>query len=128
MAPAWNLPAAEASAHPHKLVALPPDRRSTGEGRINREVSMKTTVFAALWLASTLAAGTASAQPAPFNEVGVTMGHWHIASRDVEANKKIFVGMGGKWFKIGMNEYTMFPGVFVHLNLGDGSGTGGSQG
>jgi catechol 2,3-dioxygenase-like lactoylglutathione lyase family enzyme/predicted enzyme related to lactoylglutathione lyase len=89
---------------------------------------MKTTAFAALLLASALAAGTASAQPFPFNEVGATMGHWHLASRDVEANKKIFVGMGGKWFKIGMNEYAMFPGVFVHLNLGDGPGTGGSQG
>src|SRR5438105_11497453 len=85
-------------------------------------------MFAALWLASTLAAGTASAQPFPFNEVGVTMGHWHLASKDVEANKKIFVGMGGKWFKIGTNEYVMFPGVFVHLNLGTGPGTGGSQG
>src|SRR3954465_300469 len=89
---------------------------------------MKTALFAALLLTSTLAAGTAYAQPAPFNEVGVTMGHWHLASKNVEANKKIFVGMGGKWFKIGMNEYVMFPGVFVHLNLGDGPGNGGSQG
>ena len=52
-------------------------------------------LFPALLLASTLAAGTAHAQPAPFNEVGVTMGHWHLASKDVEANKKIFLGMGG---------------------------------
>ena len=52
-------------------------------------------LIAGLWLASTLAAGTAVAQPAPFNEVGLTMGHWHLASRDVQANKKIFVGMGG---------------------------------
>ena len=36
---------------------------------------MRTSVFAALLLASTLAAGTAAAQPAPFNETGVTMGH-----------------------------------------------------
>jgi catechol 2,3-dioxygenase-like lactoylglutathione lyase family enzyme/predicted enzyme related to lactoylglutathione lyase len=86
------------------------------------------TLIAGLWLASTLATGTAFAQPAPFNEVGVTMGHWHLASKDVEANKKIFVGMGGKWFKIGTNEYVMLPGVFVHLNLGTGPGIGGSQG
>ena len=59
---------------------------------------MKTTVFAALLLASTLAAGTAAAQPAPFNEVGVTMGHWHIISKDVEANKKLFLGMGGHMY------------------------------
>jgi len=86
------------------------------------------TLIAGLLFASTLAATSAVAQPAPFNEVGVTMGHWHLASKDVEANKKIFVGMGGKWFKIGANEYVMFPGVFVHLNLGTGAGTGGSQG
>jgi catechol 2,3-dioxygenase-like lactoylglutathione lyase family enzyme/predicted enzyme related to lactoylglutathione lyase len=86
------------------------------------------TLIAGLWLASTLVATSAVAQPSPFNDVGVTMGHWHLASKDVEANKKIFVGMGGKWFKIGTNEYVMFPGVFVHLNLGTGAGTGGSQG
>src|SRR6266571_5125437 len=85
-------------------------------------------LIAGLWLASTLVATSAVAQPFPFNDVGVTMGHWHLASKDVEANKKIFVGMGGKWFKIGMNEYVMFPGVFVHLNLGTAAGTGGSQG
>jgi catechol 2,3-dioxygenase-like lactoylglutathione lyase family enzyme len=85
-------------------------------------------LIAGLWLASTFAAGNAVAQPAPFNEAGITMGHWHLASKDVEANKKIFVGMGGKWFKIGNNQYVMFPGVFVHLNLGDGPGNGGSQG
>ena len=57
---------------------------------------MKTTVFAALLLASTLAAGSAAAQPAPFNEVGVTMGHWHLVSQDVAVNKKLFMGMGGR--------------------------------
>src|SRR3954469_1934697 len=87
---------------------------------------MKTLI--AGFLASALAAGTAAAQPAPFNEVGVTMGHWHLASKDLEANKKIFIGMGGKWFKIGANEYVMFPGVFVHVNFGNVIGEGGSRG
>jgi len=27
--------------------------------------------------------------------MGVTMGHWHLNSVDVEANKKIFAAMGG---------------------------------
>ena len=62
---------------------------------------MKTTVFAALLLASTFAAGTAVAQPAPFNAAGVTNGHWHLNSKDVAANEKIFVGMGGKAFMRG---------------------------
>jgi hypothetical protein len=57
---------------------------------------MKTAALAAiLALASTLAVGSAAAQPAPFNELGLAMGHWHIISKDPEANKKIFLAMGG---------------------------------
>ena len=88
---------------------------------------MKTTVFAALLLASTLAAGTAAAQPAPFNEVGVTMGHWHIISKDVEANKKIFLGMGGKLLA-GPAPIMMFPNVYINLTLGQETADGGSRG
>ena len=89
---------------------------------------MKTTMFAALLLTSTLAAGTAYAQPAPFNDVGVTMGHWHLASKDVEANKKIFLGMGGKLFMPGGQPLMMFPGVYINLTLGNEKGDGGTQG
>ena len=48
----------------------------------------------ALLLSSVFCEGV-PAQPMPFNDAGVTMGHWHLNSRDVEANKKIFVAMGG---------------------------------
>src|SRR5437763_43153 len=89
---------------------------------------MKTTTFAALLFASTLAAGTAAAQPAPFNEAGVTMGHWHIVSKDVEANKKLFLNLGGKLFLPGGNPLMMFPGVYINLNLGTEKGDGGTQG
>jgi catechol 2,3-dioxygenase-like lactoylglutathione lyase family enzyme len=89
---------------------------------------MKTNVFVALLLASTLAAGNAAAQPAPFNEIGVTMGHWHIASKDVEANKKLFLAMGGKLFMPGGNPLIMFPGLYINLNLGTEKGDGGSVG
>ena len=89
---------------------------------------MKTYGFAALLFASTLAAGAAVAQPAPFNETGVTMGHWHIVSKDVEANKKIFLAMGGKLFMPGGNPVMMFPGVYINLNLGTEKGDGGTQG
>jgi len=41
------------------------------------KTALKTTAFAALLLAP-FAVSPAAAQPAPFNEVGVTMGHWHI--------------------------------------------------
>jgi catechol 2,3-dioxygenase-like lactoylglutathione lyase family enzyme len=85
-------------------------------------------MFAALLFASMLTAGSASAQPAPFNADGVTMGHWHLASKDVEANKKIFVAMGGKLYMPGGNPLIMFPGVYINLNLGTEKGEGGTQG
>src|SRR5205085_11694644 len=84
--------------------------------------------IAGLFLASTLTAGTAVAQPAPFNEAGVTWGHWHIISKDVEANKKIFLGMGGKLFMPGGQPLMMFPGVYINLTLGTEKGEGGTQG
>src|SRR5215471_12302579 len=89
---------------------------------------MKITAFAALLFVSALTAGTASAQPAPFNEIGVTMGHWHIVSKDVEANKRIFLAMGGKLFMPGGNPLIMFPGVYVNLNLNDEKGEGATVG
>src|SRR6201993_837974 len=89
---------------------------------------MKITAFAALLFASALTAGTAAAQPAPFNDVGVTMGHWHIISKDVEVNKKLFLGMGAKMFMVGGNPLMMFPGVYINLNLGTEKGEGGTPG
>src|SRR5258707_15031429 len=91
-----------------------------------REAFMRTAI-AGLFVASTLAAGTANAQYAPFNEAGVTMGHWHLASRDAEANKKIFVGMGGQPVA-GNPQSLLFPGMRSNLTLGDMAGDGGRQG
>jgi catechol 2,3-dioxygenase-like lactoylglutathione lyase family enzyme len=75
-------------------------------------------------------AGAASAQPFPANEVGVTMGHLHLNSRDVEANKKIFVAMGGTSVKLGDFDVVRFPGVLVYLHGRAGSPppTGGTVG
>ena len=89
---------------------------------------MKTNVLVALLLASTLTAGTAAAQPAPFNEIGLTMGHWHIVSKDVEANKKLFLAMGGTLYMPGGNPLIMFPGLYINLNLGTEKGEGGTVG
>jgi catechol 2,3-dioxygenase-like lactoylglutathione lyase family enzyme len=88
-------------------------------------------LICALWLMSNLAVGTAWAQPYTPNEMGVTMGHWHLNSADVEANKKIFVGMGGTHVKAGVFDIVRFPGVVVMLNLRDpkappSAGTDGS--
>ena len=82
----------------------------------------------ALALGLTLVAGTAAAQPAPVNQAGVTMGHWHIASKDVEANKKLFVAMGGKLYMPGGQPLIMFPGLYISLVLGNEKGEGGSVG
>ncbi len=90
---------------------------------------MKTNMFVALLLATALTASTAVAQPAPFNTAGVTMGHWHLASKDVEANKKLFLGMGGKLLMSGGNPLIMFPGLYINLSLRtEKAGDGGSQG
>ena len=77
------------------------------------------TFIVGLCLASTLAAGVAVAQQAPFNEAGVTMGHWHLVSHDVAANKSIFVAMGGTPVTRGTAEGVRFPGARVNLNLGE---------
>jgi hypothetical protein len=79
------------------------------------------------WL---LAAGTTWGQACPPNEAGVTMGHWHLNSRDVEASKRIFVGMGGTAIKPGDFEIVRFPGVAVYLHQCPGAplATGGTVG
>ena len=89
---------------------------------------MKINGLVVLLFASALTARTAVAQPAPFNELGVTMGHWHLASKDVEANKKLFLAMGGKLFMPGGNPLIMFPGLYINLNLQNERGDGGTVG
>ena len=86
-------------------------------------VRLVTVVFAAI-----LTAGTAAAQPSPFNPSGVTMGHWHIVSKDVDANTKIFLAMGGKLLMPGGNPLIMFPGLYINMNLGTEKGDGASVG
>src|SRR5437588_7832697 len=79
--------------------------------------------------ASTMATSAAVAQYAPFNETGVTMGHWHLVSQDVAVNKKLFIGMGGKDVSRGASATVQFPGARVNLNLGDEPpGKGGTVG
>jgi catechol 2,3-dioxygenase-like lactoylglutathione lyase family enzyme len=81
---------------------------------------MKRLIFI-LWMSSILAGGSAWAQAFPPNEMGVTMGHWHLNTRDVEANKKIFVAMGGTALKAGNFDVVRFPGVVVYLHLNPGA-------
>ena len=78
-------------------------------------------LIAALSLMLSLAAGPAFAQAFPPNEMGVTNGHWHLNSKDIEANKKIFVALGGIAQKNGNFDIVKFPGVIVFLNQGPGT-------
>jgi catechol 2,3-dioxygenase-like lactoylglutathione lyase family enzyme len=89
---------------------------------------VKISVVVALLFAFTLTSGIAGAQPAPFNDIGLTMGHWHLLSKDVEANKKLFLAMGAKLFMPAGNPVIMFPGVYINLNLEGEKGEGGTQG
>lgn len=83
----------------------------------------------ALTMISVLGAGTARAQSFPPNAAGVTMGHWHLNTRDVAANKKIFETLGGTAMKAGDFEVVRFPGVVVYLHQRSGPPpTGGSVG
>jgi len=89
---------------------------------------MRRHLLVAITLASTLIATTASAQLAPYNDAGATMGHWHIAAKDVEANKKLFLAMGGKLYNPGGQPLIAFPGLYISLILGTEKGEGGTVG
>ena len=39
------------------------------------------------------------------------MGHWHLVSKDPEANKKLFLAMGGRLYMPGGQPLIAFPGV-----------------
>src|SRR3981081_510202 len=64
--------------------------------------------------------------PAP-NAAGVSMGHLHLNVKDVEENKKFWVGqLGATPIKLGKNDGMKFPGVLVFLRKADP--TGGTEG
>ena len=88
-------------------------------------------LISALWFISALTVSGASAQPYTPNPEGVTMGHWHLNSRDIERSKKMFVAMGGV-DGTGNNplQRVIFPGVMVILNLPAGAepATAGTEG
>ena len=86
-------------------------------------------LISTLTLLLTFGTGMAWAQAYPPNEAGVTMGHWHLNTRDIEANKKIFVALGGTPVKAGAFETVRFPGVIVYLHQNNAPPpTGGTVG
>ena len=71
-------------------------------------------------LVACLCAAPASAQLVEPNQIGVRMGHVHLAVTDVEAHKQFWMGiMGGTLVKNGPLELIQFPGVYVMLRKVD---------
>ena len=71
---------------------------------------------------ATLWATPALAQLVEPNQVGVRMGHIHLAVKDVDAQKQFWIStMGGTLVKNGPLELIQFPGVFIMLRQAEPS-------
>jgi extradiol dioxygenase family protein len=68
----------------------------------------------------------AEAQLASPNKAGVSMGHLHYVVRDIEANKRFWVALGGSADTFDGSVVVKFPDVVVFLTQGDS--TGGTEG
>jgi len=66
------------------------------------------------------------AQLSPPNAAGVAMGHLHYVVRDVDANSRFWVALGGTARDTGQSHVVAFPDVLVLLSQGEASG--GSSG
>src|SRR5256885_11711721 len=69
---------------------------------------------------------TCSAQIAPPNEAGVSMGHLHLIVRNVDAEEKVWMLAGGKSLVVDGTEVMKFPGELIFLT--PGSPSGGNKG
>ena len=69
-----------------------------------------------------LSVTSARAQLVEPNQVGVRMGHVHLAVKDVDAQKEFWISvMGGTLVKNGPLELIQFPGVFIMLRKAESS-------
>jgi catechol 2,3-dioxygenase-like lactoylglutathione lyase family enzyme len=69
-----------------------------------------------------LAALPVLAQLAPPNDAGVTLGHIHLAVKDVDAQRHFWIDMmGGAAVQNGPLALIQFPGVFIMLRKAEGS-------
>jgi len=76
------------------------------------------------WLASVLLGCNPQlhAELSPPNAAGVAMGHLHYFVRDVEANKRFWVALGGTEGRFGATTTVSFPGVQVFLREAESAG------
>ncbi len=86
----------------------------------DREESAMRIRLLLLSLAMASFAWTASAQLAPPNEKGVSMGHLHLVVQDVDAAQKFWMTFGGTAAARGAG--IKFPGVIILLRKGDPTG------
>ena len=80
-------------------------------------------------LAIVLLAASAAPTPgqiAPPNQAGAAMGHLHYHVRDVEANARFWVALGGERGALGETTVITFPDVLVFLD--EGAPSGGAEG
>ena len=79
-----------------------------------------------LWLTLLSAPAPAWAQLASPNKAGVSMGHLHYVVKDVDANKRFWMALGGVPLERGGDVLLRFPDVLVILTKGES--TGGTEG
>jgi catechol 2,3-dioxygenase-like lactoylglutathione lyase family enzyme len=84
---------------------------------IKRFAKMLMCTLALLWSADLVWAQLSSP-----NAAGVRMGHLHYHVRDVEANKRFWVSLGGTPVTIRGTEAIRFPDVFIVLTKAESSG------
>ena len=78
-----------------------------------------------VWLLVVLVIGLTRpvwAQLSPPNELGVSMGHLHYYVRDVDANTRFWVALGGTATSLDTTTVVKFPDVLVFLSAGESSG------
>jgi esterase len=75
------------------------------------------------FILAALACLPAAAQLAPPNDAGVTLGHIHLAVKDVDAQRHFFIDMlGGTAVRNGPLDLIQFPGVYIMLRKSDPTG------
>jgi catechol 2,3-dioxygenase-like lactoylglutathione lyase family enzyme len=78
------------------------------------------TRFMAFLAAALLGAAPAFAQLVEPNQIGLRMGHVHLAVTDVEAHKQFWIGLlGGTLVRNGPLELIQFPGAYIMLRKVD---------
>src|SRR5664279_3575987 len=63
-----------------------------------------------------------SAQLATPNAMGVSIGHVHVNARDIAAQQRFWVQVGGTLVHNGKIQMVQFPGMFINLRQQDPTG------